>query len=114
MRLGSLSQNRLFGKLRSLVLLLYCRRLRRWTMRSGRGTLCRIQELLVGPNGHVPLNIHTWNKGENSKQAMVGKRVGIFHDVRLKEAKAYGAVSYDPGGLEYQSLQALLEIIAGD
>jgi putative DNA primase/helicase len=82
--------------------------------RSGRGTLCRVQELLVGPNGHSPLNIHTWNKGENSKQGMVGKRVGIFHDVRLKEAKAYGAVSYDPGGVEYQSLQALLEIIAGD
>jgi putative DNA primase/helicase len=82
--------------------------------RSGRGTLARVQELLVGPNGHVPLNIHTWNKGENSKQAMVGKRVGIFHDVRLKEAKAYGNVSFDPGGVEHLSMQALLEIVAGD
>jgi putative DNA primase/helicase len=82
--------------------------------RSGRGTLARIQELLVGPRGHVPLNIHTWNKTENSKEAMIGKRVGIFHDVRLKEAKTYGYSGHDPGGVEHQSMQALLEIISGD
>jgi len=82
--------------------------------RSGRGTLARIQEGLVGPGGHVPLNIHTWNSGENSKQKLIGKRVGIFHDARLKEAKAFGQVSFDPGGIEHKSMQDLLEIIAGD
>ncbi len=51
---------------------------------------------------------------ENSKQDMIGKKVGIFHDVRLKEAKAYGAVSYDPGGLDHKSIQALLEYSSGD
>jgi putative DNA primase/helicase len=82
--------------------------------RSGRGTLAKIQELLVGFNGHTSLNIHTWRSNENSRQGMVGKRVGIFHDMRLKPPKQYGNVGYDSGGVDPQSQQLLLELISGD
>jgi putative DNA primase/helicase len=82
--------------------------------RSGRGTLAHIQELLVGANGHTSLNIHTWRNNENSRQGMVGKRVGIFHDMRLKPAKQFGNTSYDASGVDPQSQQLLLELISGD
>jgi hypothetical protein len=82
--------------------------------RSGRGTLAHIQELLVGANGHTSLNIHTWRNNENSRQGMVGKRVGIFHDMRLKPAKQFGNTSYDAGGVDPQSQKLLLELISGD
>jgi hypothetical protein len=36
---------------------------------------------------------------------MIGKKVGIFHDVRLKPGKAYGMSVYDPGGIDHQSMQ---------
>ena len=81
--------------------------------RSGRGTLAKIQELLVGFNGFTSLNIHTWHNNENSRMGMVGKRVGIFHDMRLKPGKHYGMV-YDAGGVDPQSQQLLLELISGD
>jgi len=45
---------------------------------------------------------------------MVGKRVGIFHDIRLKPAKQYGNTGFDPGGLDPESQQLLLEIVSGD
>ena len=45
---------------------------------------------------------------------MIGKKVGIFHDVRLKPGKAYGMSAYDPGGIDHQSMQMLLEFISGD
>jgi putative DNA primase/helicase len=82
--------------------------------RSGRGTLAYIQELLVGANGYTSLNLHTWHKNENSRQGIIGKRVGIFHDIRLRPPKQYGNVSYDPGGVDPQSQQLLLELISGD
>jgi putative DNA primase/helicase len=82
--------------------------------RSGRGTIAAIQELLVGVNGHCSLNVHSWHNNENSRQGMVGKRVGIFHDIRLKPPKQYGNVSFDPGGIGPQSQQLLLELISGD
>jgi putative DNA primase/helicase len=81
--------------------------------RSGRGTIAAIEELLVGFNGHCSLNVHTWHKTENSRQGMVGKRIGIFHDIRLKPAKQYGA-NFEPGGLDPEGQQLLLELISGD
>jgi phage/plasmid-associated DNA primase len=45
---------------------------------------------------------------------MIGKRVGIFHDMRLKPAKQYGNTGYDAGGVDPQSQQLLLELISGD
>jgi putative DNA primase/helicase len=81
--------------------------------RSGRGTIAYIQELLVGVNGYTSLNIHSWHNSENSRMGMVGKRIGIFHDIRLKPGQWYGQ-SYNPGGLDPQSQQLLLELISGD
>jgi putative DNA primase/helicase len=81
--------------------------------RSGRGTIAYIIELLVGPNGYTSLNFHTWHKNENSRMGMIGKRVGIFHDVRLKAGKHYGQ-NYDPGGVDAESQQLLLEFVSGD
>jgi putative DNA primase/helicase len=82
--------------------------------RSGKGTFAHIQELLVGPNGHTPLNIHKWRSTENSLEPLIGKKVGIFHDLRAKPAKAFGTVGYDPGGIDYESAQMLLQLIAAD
>jgi putative DNA primase/helicase len=82
--------------------------------RSGRGTIASIQELLVGPRHHIPLDFHTWNSTENSKAGMLGKKVGIFHDVRLKEPKQWGNVAFDPGGLDVRSIEALLKFSSGD
>src|SRR5262249_23463899 len=81
--------------------------------RSGRGTIASIQEKLVGLNAYSSLDIHTWHRTENSRMGLVGKRVGIFHDVRLKRGKFYGQ-NYDPGGVDPQSQQLLLELISGD
>ena len=44
---------------------------------------------------------------------MVGKRVGIFHDIRLKPGQWYGD-KYDQGGVDAHSQQLLLELISGD
>jgi putative DNA primase/helicase len=82
--------------------------------RSGRGTIASIQELLVGPLHHIPLDFHTWNSTENSKAGMLRKKVGIFHDVRLKEPKQWGDVAFDPGGLDVKSIEALLKFSSGD
>jgi len=46
--------------------------------------------------------------------ALIGKKVGVFADVRFKPAKAYGLTGYDPGGIDYQSAQLLLNIIGRD
>src|SRR5258708_29970336 len=45
---------------------------------------------------------------------MIGKRVAVFPDVRLKQAKAYGNVSYDAGGLDHKSIGLLLQITGED
>jgi putative DNA primase/helicase len=82
--------------------------------RTGRGTIASIQELLVGPLHHIPLDFHTWNSTENSKAGMIRKKVGIFHDVRLKEPKQFGNVGFDPGGLDVRSIEALLKFSSGD
>jgi hypothetical protein len=48
---------------------------------------------------------------------MIGKRVGVFPDVRLKSAKSFGfkgGSGHDPGGLSYTSHGLLLTITGGD
>jgi putative DNA primase/helicase len=51
--------------------------------------------------------------GEKSRENIIGKKVLAFSDVRLKSARWYGN-SYDPGGLDYASIQALLKISGRD
>jgi putative DNA primase/helicase len=59
------------------------------------------------------LDFSSWLKGEFSAEALIGKKVGIFPDVRFKEAKWYGQ-NLDPGGLDHSSKGMLLKIIGGD
>ena len=82
--------------------------------RSGKSTLAWVQERLAGVGACVSLSFHDWMKTENSREHLIGKKVGVFADVRFKPAKAYGLTGYDPGGIDYQSAQLLLNIIGRD
>jgi len=82
--------------------------------RSGKSTLAWVQERLAGVGACVSLSFHDWMKTENSREHLVGRKVGIFADVRLKPAKSYGLTGYDPGGIDHQSAQLLLNIIGRD
>ncbi len=81
--------------------------------RSGKGTISHVLRMLVGDSSYVGLSINTWALGENSKECLIGKRVGVFADVRFKPGRAYGA-SYDPGGISHVSSELLLNIIGED
>jgi putative DNA primase/helicase len=82
--------------------------------RSGKTTIAWIQEQLAGPGACIDLSFHDWVSTENSQAGIIGKKVGIFSDVRLKPAKTYGSVGYDPGGIDHKSAQLLLKIIGRD
>jgi putative DNA primase/helicase len=82
--------------------------------RSGKSTLVWVQERLAGAGGCASLSFHDWMKTENSRAHLLGKKVAVFPDVRLKPAKTYGLTGYDPGGLDHQSAQLLLNIIGRD
>jgi putative DNA primase/helicase len=82
--------------------------------RSGKGTIASIMEKLVGANAHTALDIHKWMRTENSLAPLIGKKLGIFHDLRAKPGKAFGTAGYDPGGIDHVSAQQLLEMIAAD
>jgi putative DNA primase/helicase len=80
--------------------------------REGKGTLVHVQEKLAG-GAYAPLNFSTWLKGEFSTEVLIGKKVGIFPDVRFKEAKWYGQ-NLDAGGIDHASKELLSRIIGGD
>jgi putative DNA primase/helicase len=81
--------------------------------RSGKGTIAHVLRLLVGLGQFVSLSFHTWNRGENSRQKLIGKKVGVFADVRFKPGKWYGQ-TFDPGGIDHQSAELLLNLTGGD
>jgi putative DNA primase/helicase len=80
--------------------------------RSGRGTISHVLRKLVG-EGYAPLSFHSWARGENSREPLIGKRVGVFADVRFKAGRMYGQ-SYDPGGIDHVSAELLLNITGQD
>jgi putative DNA primase/helicase len=85
--------------------------------RSGKGTITHIIRRLVGEKSYCSLNFSHWTATENSQQVMLGKRVGVFPDVRLKSARSFGlkgASGHDPGGLSHTSQGLLLTITGGD
>jgi putative DNA primase/helicase len=82
--------------------------------RSGKGTICHVLEGLVGPEAYVGLSIHSWIRGENSAQRMLGKKVGVFADVRLKPPIQYGRDGFNPGGMDPASAEWLLSITGED
>jgi putative DNA primase/helicase len=81
--------------------------------RSGKGTIAWVLEQLVGSASFVALSFGDWLGHANSKEDLIGKRVGCFPDVRLKPPKQYGQ-TVDPGGMAHGSVQTLLQIIGGD
>lgn len=82
--------------------------------RSGKSTLVWVQERLVGAGAYASLSFHDWMKTENSRAHLLGKKVAVFPDVRLKPARSFGLTGYDPGGIDHQSAQLLLQIIGRD
>lgn len=85
--------------------------------RSGKGTITHIINALVGDTSYCSLNLNQWTSTENSQQIMIGKRVGVFPDVRLKPAKSFGfkgQSGYDAGGLSHQSQGLLLTLTSFD
>ena len=81
--------------------------------RSGKGTIAHVMQHLVGDASYVGLSFANWTRGENSQQSLIGKRVGVFPDVRLPKGRAFGK-SYDPGGITHASAELLLNIIGED
>jgi putative DNA primase/helicase len=81
--------------------------------RSGKGTISHVMRQLVGDASYVGLSFNTWAVSENSKECLIGKRVGVFADVRFKLGRFFGA-SYDPGGIGHVSSELLLNITGED
>ncbi len=81
--------------------------------RTGKGTISHVLRQLVGDASYVGLSFNTWAAGENSRECLIGKRVGVFADVRFKPGRAYGA-SFDPGGIGHVSAELLLNVIGED
>jgi putative DNA primase/helicase len=81
--------------------------------RSGKGTILKVLEGLIGSAAYGTADLDTWLKGENSQQGLIGKRAIAFPDVRLQPAKWYG-MTYDAGGLDHKSTARLLKITSGD
>jgi putative DNA primase/helicase len=81
--------------------------------RSGKGTISHVLRHLVGDRLYVGLSFNTWTANENSRQCLIGKRVGVFADVRFKSGRLYGS-SYDPGGINHVSAELLLNITGED
>ena len=81
--------------------------------RSGKGTLAHLLRLLTGTTNFVSLSFHTWVKSDYSREKLIGKRAGVFTDVRFKPGKWYGQ-TWDPGGIDHVSQELLLNLTAGD
>jgi putative DNA primase/helicase len=81
--------------------------------REGKSTLAHMQGQLCGSGAYVSLAFPTWLRGEYSSEVMLGKKVGVFPDVRLKEGKWYGQ-NFDAGGLDHVSKEMLLRITGAD
>jgi putative DNA primase/helicase len=81
--------------------------------REGKGTLAHVLEKLCGSTAYVSLSFHDWLEGQYSAEVTIGKKVGVFPDVRFKPGKWYGQ-TFDPGGIDHVSKEWLLKITGGD
>ena len=79
----------------------------------GKARLCGCWNQLVGSAAYVSLSFHDWLATPNSKEELIGKRVGVFPDVRFKPGKFFGT-NYDPGGIDHRSAELLLKITGED
>jgi putative DNA primase/helicase len=81
--------------------------------RSGRGTWTHVMRKLVGDESYVGLSFNTWTSGDNSREVLIGKRVGVFSDVRFKPGKMYGQ-NWDAGGITHKDAELALNITGED
>jgi putative DNA primase/helicase len=81
--------------------------------RAGKSTLIHVLRGLVGARSFASLSFNDWMRGEYSKENLIGKKVVVFSDTRLKPGQFYGR-SYDPGGLDHRSVELLLKISGRD
>src|ERR1700720_2342745 len=79
--------------------------------RSGKGTILQVGEGLTG--SYVSMDLNKWMVDDKAREPLVGRKIIAFPDVRLKEPQWYGP-RFDPGGLDYKSVQELLKITSGD
>src|SRR5262249_55043381 len=82
--------------------------------RSGKGTISHVLRHLVGDRSYVGVSFNTWGKNEYSRECLIGKRVGVFADVRFKAGRASGKVAFDAGGITHESEELLLNITGED
>jgi putative DNA primase/helicase len=81
--------------------------------RCGKGTIARVMNKLVGLANYLGLDIDLWTKGENSRAPLIGKRAGVFPDMRLKGSRRFGK-NLDVGGMDTASVRLMLSITGGD
>ena len=81
--------------------------------RGGKGTVLEVLAALIGDYAVASLDFHKWTMNEFGLMGAIGKRALFFPDVRLKAPKWFGT-TLDPGGLDYKSVNLLLQITAGD
>jgi putative DNA primase/helicase len=81
--------------------------------RGGKGTVLEVLTALIGDYAVASLDFHKWTINEFGLMGALRKRALIFPDARLKPPKWFGK-TFDPGGLDYKSVDLLLQITAGD
>jgi putative DNA primase/helicase len=81
--------------------------------RSGKGTICRVQKMMVGPGSYFGTSLNKWMETAYSMEDIIGKRVVAFTDELVKEEHMYGK-TLDMGGVDYKSQSMLLRITGGD
>jgi putative DNA primase/helicase len=81
--------------------------------RCGKGTIARVMNKLVGLDNYLGLDIDLWTKGENSRAPLIGKRAGVFPDMRMRGSRRFGR-NLDVGGMDTASIRLMLSITGGD
>jgi putative DNA primase/helicase len=81
--------------------------------RSGKSTITGIAAELVGTTAYASLDANKWVSKDTSSEVLIGKRLGVFEDMRLRRGRWFGQ-SYDPGGLDHVSVELMLKLTAGN
>jgi putative DNA primase/helicase len=82
--------------------------------RAGKSTIVHVLKGLVGARSFAPMSFNDWMRSEYSRENLIGKKVAVFSDVRLRPAQTYGRSGYNPGGLDHASVEMLLKISGRD